>query len=732
MARLGRWCFRRRRLVLAGWVLALVVVTALSQVVGITYDTRYALPDSPSTGALAILQQDFPAASGDADQIVVEARSGSITSGPARSEVEAMLAKVTQLPHVAGVTSPYGAFGAGQVSPNGKIAFATVNFDAQAQDLPGDAVNAVIRTAQAAHGHDLTVALTGQAIENAEPQQSSNSTLLGVLLALIVLGLAFGALFAAITPIVTALVAIGIGSALTGLLSHVVPIVSFAQILGVLIGLGVGVDYALFIVTRHRSGVRAGRSIEDSAVHAVNTAGRAVLFAGLTVAIALLGQFALGLTFLYGVAISATVTVVLTMFASLTLLPALLGSIGMRVLSRKERRRLRESGPEREAMTAGFWYRWSRSIERRTSLRAALGLLVVVIVALPVFSLHLGLDDAGTDPPSSTTWQAYELLTKGFGPGFSGPFELVAALNAPADQAAFAAVLKDAAHQPGIVGATPPQVSPTGTAAVALLYPSAAPQATQTTVLLQHLRRDVIPRAESGRDLDALIGGLTATQVDFSNALAGKLPAFIAVVVILAFLLLTIVFRSLVIPAIASVMNLLSVGAALGVMNAVFGWGWGASVLGINGSAPVEVFLPVIMFSVLFGLSMDYEVFLVSRIHEQWVRTGDNREAVTTGQALTGRVITAAATIMIFVFLSFLLNDNIIIQQFGVGLAAAILIDAFVVRTLVVPSLMHMLGTWNWWLPQWVDQLLPTLHIDEGRGVDSRIRPLAPRQTPSR
>jgi putative drug exporter of the RND superfamily len=335
MPSLARWCFRRRRLVFAGWVLALVLLTVVSRAAGISYATKYTLPSSPSTEALAILQHDFPAASGDADQIVVEARTGAITSGRARSEVEAMLAKVRRLPRVASVTSPYGPYGASQVSRDGKIAFATIDFDAQAQDLPSGAVNAVIGAARAARGPDLKVELAGQAIENAEPQKSSSSTVLGVILALIVLGLAFGALFAAIIPVVTALVAIGIGYDLTGLLSHVLTIVSFAPVLGVLIGLGVGVDYALFIVTRHRSGVRAGRSIEDAAVNAVNTAGRAVFFAGLTVAVALLGQFALGEPFLDGAAVAATVTVALTMLASLTLLPALLGFMGPKVLSRR-------------------------------------------------------------------------------------------------------------------------------------------------------------------------------------------------------------------------------------------------------------------------------------------------------------------------------------------------------------------------------------------------------------
>jgi len=708
----ARWCFRRRRLVLAGWLLALVILTALSQAVGISYATTYNRPNSPSTRAMSILQNDFPIVSGDTDQVVVQAEHGSVTSGPVRSAVEAMLAKVERLPRVASVASPYGPYGASQISRGGKVAFATVNFDAQAQDLPSGAVEAVIRTAQAAAGPGLKVALTGPAIEDNEPSSSSNSTALGVVLALIVLGFAFGALFAALTPIVTALVAIGTGFDLTGLLSHVVSIVSFAPVLGILIGLGVGVDYALFIVTRHRAGLRAGRTTEDAAVNAANTSGRAVFFAGLTVAVALLGQFAIGESFLDGAAVAATVTVLLTMLASLTLLPALLGFLGPRVLSRRERRRTSESGPTAEVVTSGLWYRWSRSVERHSAPRAVAGLLVVVVVALPILGLRLGITDAGTDPATWTTHQAYDMLAEGFGPGFNGAFELVSRLDGPSDVAAFERVVEAASHQRGVVAATPPQVSPAGTAAVALLYPSTAPQAPQTAGLLSHLRNQVVPKAEAGTGLDVVIGGATATQVDFSSALAHKLPAFIAVVVVVAFLLLVLVFRSLVVPAIASAMNLLSVGAALGVMNAAFSWGWGSSLLGNWGTAPVEVFLPVLVFSVLFGLSMDYEVFLVSRMHEEWLRTGDNRLAVTTGQAATGRVITAAASIMVLVFLSFAVDDDIIVQQFGVGLAAAVIVDAFVVRTVVVPALMHLCGRANWWLPGWLDRLLPTLHVE--------------------
>ncbi len=568
------------------------------------------------------------------------------------------------------------------------------------------------------------MALGGQDIEQAESQGSSSSTGAGIVLALIVLGLAFGALFAAFLPLITALVAIGVGYSLTGLLSHVFSVASFATILGVLIGLGVGVDYALFIVTRQRSAIKAGASVEEATVKALNTAGRAVFFAGLTVCIALLGQFALGLSFLYGVAVSASLTVVLTMTASLTLLPALLGFVGMRVFSRRQRAKLAAEGPHDEVVS-GPWYRWARLIERRPLPPAVAALAVIVTIALPIFSLNLGLDDAGSDPPGSTTLAAYDLLAAGFGPGFSGPLQLVAELPTPAHKAAFVTLVDELSHQPGVVSASPAVLSPSGRVAIADLYPSTSPQSVQTTALLKRLRDHVIPKAQAGTGITVLVGGTTAIGVDFAHILASKLILFIAVIVLLGFLLLMAVFRSLLIPLVASVMNLLSVGAALGIMNVVFEWGWGQSLFRISSKAPVEVFVPVLLISILFGLSMDYEVFLVSRMHEEWAHGRNNEDAVTVGQAATGRVITAAATIMILVFASFALGDSVVIKQFGIGLAAAILIDAFIVRTVLVPALMHLFGDANWWLPHWLDRAIPHLNV-EGAGTAVLGPPPAP------
>jgi putative drug exporter of the RND superfamily len=453
----------------------------------------------------------------------------------------------------------------------------------------------------------------------------------------------------------------------------------------------------------------------------------------LTVCIALLGMFALGLTFLYGVSLGAAFVVLLTMFSSLTLLPAMLGFYGDKALSRRDRRMLRadaEGGPGASRGDRGgspFWEWWAAVVERRSAILSVLGLALIVVVALPFFSMRLGLADSGEDPSGTTTRQAYDLLAQGFGPGFNGPLQVVGQINGPDDLARFDSFVTGLEHTPGVAHVLPPRTSPNGKAAVAFVYPAYSPQAAQTTALVNHIRGEV-PSATAGSSLAIHVGGQTASGIDFSTVLSGKLPLFIAVIIVLAFLLLAAVFRSILVPLTASVMNILSIGAALGVITAAFQFGWLKPVLGFAKAGPIEVYLPVMMFAVLFGLSMDYEVFLVSRIHEEWVKTGDNKRSVTRGQAETGRVITAAALIMILVFLSFsLINNSLVIQEFGIGFAAAIVIDAFVVRTVLVPSVMHVLGPRNWWIPSWMDRILPTLHIesDDLVGEDDQRQPVS-------
>ena len=710
MAGFARWCLVHRKAVLAVWLIALIGFFAVGRAVGSVYNQSDSVPGTDSAKALSVLRANYPAQAGDSDQIVVQARQGTLRSPATEAAVSSMLAKVSRLPHVRSVISPYGP--GGQISKDGAIGLATVNLDAQADSVPQAAVQTIVSTAQSADSSLLNVQLGGAAVENvAAGGGDFSSVLLGIVAALVVLFFAFRrSVFGALLPLISALVAIGAGLSIGTVLTHAISIASWVPEVAVIVALGVGVDYALFIVSRHRNGLLAGQAPADAAVTALNTSGRAVLLAGLTVCVALLGLFALGDSSLYGVAVMVTLVVGLTMLASLTLLPAMLGFLGLKVLRRAERRSLVQ--PERHAEQAGgFWRRWAEGLGRRPRIPALLALAVIAVLAIPFFSSRVGLLDASTDPSSSTTYQAYELLAKGFGPGFNGPLELVGQVNGPADQAHFAAFVASARSEPGVAGISAPVLSPNGKAEVAEVFPTTGPQDAATTALLDRLRSGV-PRAEAGSTLAIHIGGTTAASEDYSQMLSGKLPLFVAVVVGLAFLLLALVFRSLLIPLVASVMNLLSFGVALGVMTAVFQWGWGKPVLGFGAAGPIEAWIPAMMFAILFGLSTDYEVFLVSRMHEEWAISGDNKRAVIRGQAETGRVITAASLIMILVFASFIFGGEQAIMEMGLGFAAAIFVDAYLIRTVLVPSVMHILGRANWWMPARLDRILPRLDVD--------------------
>jgi putative drug exporter of the RND superfamily len=710
MANFARWCFAHRKAVLAGWLIALIGCFAVGLKVGANYAENDSVPGTDSTKALSVLQTNYPAQAGDSDQIVVQARQGTLRSPTAETAVTSMLARVAKLPDVRSVTSPYGP--GGQISKDGTIGLATVNLTAQANNVPNSAVQTLISTAQSADPPLLNVQLGGAAIENvAVPSGDYTSVILGIVLALIILFVAFRrSVLAALLPLISALMAIGAGLSIITVLTHAISIASWVPEVAIIVALGVGVDYALFIVSRHRNGLLAGQTPEDAAVTALNTSGRAVLLAGLTVSVALLGLFALQISSLYGVAVAVTLVVALTMAASLTLLPAMLGFLGPKVLRRGERTRLARQGRQVE-QAGGFWLRWAEGLGRRPRSSALLALAVIVVLAIPFFSSRTGLLDASTDPSSSTTYQAYQLLAKGFGPGFNGPLEVVGQVNSPADQKRFAAFLTAARSEPGVAGVTPPQLSPNGKAEVADVFPATGPQDAATTTVLDRLRAGV-PQAEAGSTLAIHIGGTTAANQDYSQVTSSKLPQFVAVVVGLSFLLLAIVFRSLLIPLVASIMNLLSFGVALAFMTAAFQFGWGKSLLGFGAAGPIEAWIPALMFAVLFGLSTDYEVFLISRMHEEWTLSGDNKRAVIRGQAETGRVITAASLIMILVFVAFILTGQEAIMQIGLGFAAAIFVDAYVIRTVLVPAIMHMLGRANWWLPAWLDRALPRLHVE--------------------
>ena len=708
MSAIARWCFRHRFAVIAAWVLVLVGLGALSQAVKSDYNNSFSLPGTGSTTAQQLLAKAIPAQAGDSDTIVWQVSHGTVRDATVSTRMNNVLKQIATMPEVAAVVSPYGPHGAAQISRDGRIAYATVDFAKQANNLARADITRVIDAAKAARAAGLNVQLGGQAIEQAEQTSLGVSSAVGVLAAAVVLFIAFGSLLAMLLPIVTAIAGVGGGLMAIAPLTHAINVVDFAPILGALIGLGVGIDYALFIVTRHRRGLQSGLTPEQAAVKAIDTSGRAVLFAGSTVCIALLGILVLGVSFLNGLAVASALTVVFTVLAAVTLLPALLGVFGMRVLSRRQRRQLASGAPAPGA--AGMWARWASTVERRPAILAVAAAAVMLVLAIPVLSLRLGSSDQGNDPSSTTTRQAYDLLADGFGPGFNGPLLLVAQTRSPADVAALRTL---EAGLPKVADVTSVrQIAATTGTEVIQVTPGTSPETKATSDLISTLRNDTIPAAERGTTLRVYIGGVTATFADFATVVDAKLPWFILTIVGLSFLLLVVAFRSLLIPGTAAVMNLLAAAASFGVLTAFFQWGWGTGAFGLGKAGPVEAFLPVVTLAILFGLSMDYQVFLVSRMNEEWVHGHRNSDAVRTGQVETARVITAAATIMICVFLTFSFLGSRDVAEFGIGLAAAVALDAFILRTVLVPAAMHLFGNANWWVPSWLDRRLPHLAIE--------------------
>jgi RND superfamily putative drug exporter len=707
VARIARWCVDHRGRALIAWVVLLVAVLALSGATGARHTNEFSLPGTQTQRAEDLLNRDFPAQSGDLDQIVFHALSGRMTDQANRARIDRMLAAMDRLPDVAAVTNPSGAGGGRAISRDGRIAFATVAFDKPLTALPRAAIERVVSTAEQARGTGLQVELGGQAIESVQSSSSTGASALGILAAVIVLLVAFGSFIAMGLPIATALLGFGSAVGVITLASHVLALPDYATELAAMIGIGVGIDYSLFVVTRFRENHRRGQDVRTATLVAMDTAGRAVLFAGCTVIIALLGMLLLGVSFLSGLAVASSIAVLFTMLAALTALPALLSRVGGR-LGRRRRPRPRASAmSEPPVARAGFWVRWARFVTRHPWPAAVAGLAIMLVIAVPALSLRMGLSDAGNDPANTTTRKAYDLLAEGFGQGFNGPLQVVVQLPRQNDSAALARISSSLRKASGVVDVSPPRVSPGGTTAVFEVDPGTAPQSAATTDLVRTLRDTVLPPVAHGTGTTILVGGETAGGIDFAHVLSSKLPLFIAVVVVLAALLLLVVFRSLVIPVQAAVMNLLTIGASLGVVVAVFQHGWFGQA-----SGPIDAWVPVLLFAIVFGLSMDYEVFLVSRIHEEWLRRREPSRAVVDGLATTGRVVTAAAMIMICVFLAFVLLPERQIKMFGLSLASAVFLDAFVVRCLLLPALLAILGRRTWWLPVGLRSRLPHLALD--------------------
>jgi putative drug exporter of the RND superfamily len=714
LARLGGWGAAHPWRAVGAWVLVLVLAFALGLVaVGAKYSSNNGIPGTESQRAIDLLARDFPSQAGDSDQIVIHVRSGSVRSAAVRARVIPMLAKVARVAHVSAVVSPYTTAGADAISRDGRTAFATVNFDKNADAIPVSAIKQVIATAQTIRSPGLEVGLGGGAIKNAQGISLSFATMIGVLAALVVLLLTFGSLIAAGMPIVTALFGLGTTFGLIALASRVIKMPDASTELAAMIGLGVGIDYALFIVTRFRESMHRGNGVHAAVEEAMDTAGRAVLLAGLTVIVALLGMLTLGVAFLSGLAVASAIGVLVMLLSSLTLLPALLGALGTRIA-----RRRRSIGPRRGAGSAGasvpragLWLRWGQLVRRHPWPAALAGAAIMLVIAFPALSIRLGLTDAGNDPPGTTTRTAYDLLANGFGKGFNGPLLIVARLPRTGDQPAIRTIRATLKRAPGVASVSPAQLSSDRRTAVYQAFPVSSPQSAATTNLVNTLRQKLLPPAARATGATVLVSGATAVGIDFANVLSSKLPVFIAIVVLLGAAMLFVVFRSLVIPIQAAIMNVLSICAALGVTVLVFQNGWLGGLLGVT-PGPIEPWLPVILFGVVFGLSMDYEVFLISRVHENWLKTGDASQSVVDTLGSTARVITAAATIMICVFASFILGSERIFKLFGISLASAVFLDAFVIRTLLLPAVLELLGRRTWWLPRWLDQRLPHLSIE--------------------
>ncbi|MGB9184237.1 MAG: MMPL family transporter [Solirubrobacteraceae bacterium] len=719
MLRLTRWTIAHRRLVAIGWIVLAVGISAISSSVGTRTSNNFSLPNTGSQHATDLLASRFPAQAGDADQIVFHARAGKLSDPAIQSTVSATIARVSRLPHVTAVVSPYTA-GSRAISPDGTIGFATVTFNEQANQLPKAAIQRVITSAESARSSTLQVELGGQAIEQAQQASIGFATIVGVAAAMVILLISFGSFVAMGLPIVTAALGLAAGIGVIGLTSQIIDMADFASQLALMIGLGVGIDYALFIVTRYRENYRANGGDVDAAVErAMNTSGRAVLFAGATVVIALLGMFALGVNLLNGVAIAAALGVVLVLAASLTLLPALLRLAG---------RRIGEAGrarADRATDRPGFWARWVGAIQRRPALSAVAATALMLALAAPALGLRLGASDAGNDPSGQTTRQAYDLIAQGFGRGFNGPLQLAVKLPKPGGAAALARLNAGLRATADVASVAAPRLDPAGDTASIQVYPRSSPQSAQTTSLVNQLRNTVLPPLERATGTTVYVGGATASQTDFAHVLSSKLPLFIGIVIALSALLLMIVFRSFVIPLQAAVMNLLSIGAALGIVQAVFERGWLSSLFGVS-PGPIEAFIPVMAFAIVFGLSMDYEVFLISRVHEEWQARGDASAAVREGLAHTGRVISAAALVMVAVFGAFALGGSRVLELFGVTMATAVFLDAFVIRMVLLPAVLELLGHRTWAFPRRLDRRLPRVAIEpQGEA------PLAPAPAPA-
>ncbi|MGH2817224.1 MAG: MMPL family transporter [Actinomycetota bacterium] len=717
LERIARFSYRRRWSMLLIWIVALVGFIGLQGTAGGSYSTDFSLPGAESQKAFDLLENRFPNVAGDTADIVFKADQG-VTDPEVEGAMKGLFAEIMKVDRVVAIDSPYSERAQGQISRDGAIAFATVHFRViEDEAVPPEIGTEITNLAADVQLDGVTIEPGGSVIQFSEFEEPGGAEGIGFMFAIVILLITFGSVLAMGLPIASALFGIGIGLSLIMLFANFLSVPDFTPQLASMIGIGVGIDYALFIVTRYRQQLHQGLDPEQATMVAITTSGKAVLFAGTIVVISLLGILLMGFAFVEGLAIGGAATVAVTMLASVTLVPALLGFVGRNI----DRWRLPWFRQDTSKVEHGLAYRWSRVIQRRPWPAALAGLIVLVIMSIPLFSIRLGFADASSASTERSSRRAYDLLSEGFGPGFNGPLLLATEVDSPDDVQSLESVGQALSQTEGVAAVTPAQTSPGGDAAVLTAFPTTTPQDEATTDLVDRLRSDVIPAANGGGN-PIYVGGFTASIVDFSAANGERLPILIAVVIGLSFILLVVIFRSILVPVKAAIMNLLSISAAYGAIVAIFQWGWLKDLFGVETSGPIEAWVPMMLFTILFGLSMDYEIFLLSRIREEYVKTGDNEIAVANGLATTARVITAAAAIMVTLFLVFVFGfEERAIKLFGLGLAVAIFVDATVVRMVLVPATMELLGEANWWLPRWLHRILPNIKIEGEEQVVSQV-----------
>jgi RND superfamily putative drug exporter len=702
LARLADLAYRRRGRMVLGWIVATVVLIGLGSSFAGDYHADYNTPGSESKAAGNIVQRDFADYSGQEIYVVWKDPAGA-ASPAAKRRLDAFFAEAAKVDHV-------GAQGAIRVSKDGTIATTTLPLDVPGWEVKKAEGEKLIAAAERNSGEGLAIKLGGEPIYAA--QEGASPEGLGFLGAAIVLLIAFGSLVAAGLPLVIALVGLGISSGgLIVLLANVIDVPNWTTAVSGLIGIGVGIDYALLVLTRFRAALKGGKDRHDAVVEAVTTAGRSVIIAGCTVVIAVLGLFLTGLPYMYGVAISASLAVLVVMLAAISLLPALLSYLGPRVDRLRIPLLSRGLKVDREAGESPA-ARWSHAVQRRPWAAAIAATALLLALAAPALGMRLGFPDAGNDKPGTMTRQAYDLISEGFGPGTNGPVVIAAELPGPGASGAVENLAAQLRKEEGVAYVPAPKFNGDRSAAIVTVVPTTSPQDEATTDLVKRIRNTVVPAALGGSGVTAKAGGVVPALEDQSEYITGRMPLFIVGVLGLSFLLLLVAFHSPLISLKAGVMNLLSVSAAYGVMTLVAQGGAVGKLIGIDHEVPIAPFMPVMMFAILFGLSMDYEVFLISRIREEYLKDEDTRRAVADGLAKTARVITAAAAIMVVVFLSFVTSQEVFLKLFGIGLAAAIFLDATVVRMVLVPAVMQLLGPLNWWIPDWLERRLPRLDVE--------------------